>query len=45
MHPEGIQQYLKIVEKKMRAGSGKGAYPGSPGFALEGMREIDKATI
>ena len=29
----------------MRAGSGKGAYPGSPWFALEGMRDIDKATI
>ena len=28
----------------MREGSG-GAYPGSPWFALEGMREIDKATI
>lgn len=42
--PEGVQQYLKIVEK-MREGSGKGAYPGSPWFALEGMREIDKATI
>jgi len=42
--PEGIQQYLKIVEK-MRENFGKGAYPGSPWFALEGMREIDKATI
>lgn len=42
--PEGIQQYLKIV-KKMRESFGKGAYPGSPWFALEGMREIDKATI
>lgn len=42
--PEGIQQYLKIVEK-MRESFGKGAYPGSPWFALEGMREIDKATI
>jgi 23S rRNA (adenine2030-N6)-methyltransferase len=42
--PEGIKQYLKIVED-MRAGSGKGAYPGSPWFALEGMRDIDKATI
>ena len=42
--PEGVQQYLKIVEK-MREGSGKGAYPCSPWFALEGMREIDKATI
>lgn len=42
--PEGVQQYLKIVEK-MREGSGKGAYPGSPWFALEGMRKIDKATI
>ena len=42
--PEGVQQYLKIVEK-MREGSGKCAYPGSPWFALEGMREIDKATI
>ncbi|MCK8640784.1 23S rRNA (adenine(2030)-N(6))-methyltransferase RlmJ [Acinetobacter schindleri] len=42
--PEGIQQYLKIVEK-IRENFGKGAYPGSPWFALEGMREIDKATI
>ena len=42
--PEGVKQYLKIVED-MRAGSGKGAYPGSPWFALEGMRETDKATI
>ena len=42
--PGGVPQYLKIVEK-MREGSGKGAYPGSPWFALEGMREIDKATI
>ena len=42
--PEGVKQYLKIVED-MRAGSGKGAYPGSPWFALEGMRDIDKATI
>ena len=29
----------------MRENFGKGAYPGSPWFALEGMREIDKATI
>jgi len=42
--PEAVKQYLKIVED-MRAGSGKGAYPGSPWFALEGMRDIDKATI
>ena len=42
--PEGVQQYLNIVEK-MRGNLGKGAYPGSPWFALEGMREIDKATI
>ncbi|WP_277560600.1 23S rRNA (adenine(2030)-N(6))-methyltransferase RlmJ, partial [Acinetobacter beijerinckii] len=42
--PEGVKQYLKIVED-MRVGSGKGAYPGSPWFALEGMRDIDKATI
>src|SRR5690606_13586980 len=42
--PEGVQQYLKIVEN-MRENFGKGAYPGSPWFALEGMREIDKATI
>ncbi|ATO19564.1 23S rRNA (adenine(2030)-N(6))-methyltransferase RlmJ [Acinetobacter sp. LoGeW2-3] len=42
--PEGVQQYLKIVEK-MRENFGKGAYPGSPWFALEGMRDIDKATI
>ncbi|KAF5274736.1 hypothetical protein FQR65_LT16884 [Abscondita terminalis] len=42
--PEGVKQYLKVVED-MRAGSGKGAYPGSPWFALEAMRDIDKATI
>ena len=42
--PEGVKQYLKVVED-MRAGSGKGAYPGSPWFALEGMRDIDTATI
>ncbi|KAB0622689.1 23S rRNA (adenine(2030)-N(6))-methyltransferase RlmJ [Acinetobacter gandensis] len=42
--PEGVQQYLKVVEK-MRENFGKGAYPGSPWFALEGMRDIDKATI
>ncbi|EZQ01296.1 MULTISPECIES: 23S rRNA (adenine(2030)-N(6))-methyltransferase RlmJ [unclassified Acinetobacter] len=42
--PEGVKQYLKVVED-MRAGAGKGAYPGSPWFALEGMRETDKATI
>ena len=42
--PEGVKQYLKIVED-MRAGSGKGAYPGSPWFALEAMRDIDKATM
>ncbi len=42
--PEGVQQYLKIVEK-MRENFGKGAYPGSPWFALEGMRDIDQATI
>ena len=42
--PEGVQQYLKVVEK-MRENFGKGAYPGSPWFALEGMREMDKATI
>ena len=42
--PEGVKQYLKVVED-MREGSGKGAYPGSPWFALEGMRDIDKATI
>ena len=42
--PAGVQQYLKIVNE-MREGSGKGAYPGSPWFALEGMRDMDKATI
>ncbi len=42
--PEGVQEYLKVVEK-MRGNFGKGAYPGSPWFALEGMREMDKATI
>jgi 23S rRNA (adenine2030-N6)-methyltransferase len=37
--PEAVKQYLKIVED-MRAGSGKGAYPGSPWFALNTkMRE------
>jgi 23S rRNA (adenine2030-N6)-methyltransferase len=42
--PEGVKQYLSVVAK-MRENFGKGAYPGSPWFALEGMREIDKATI
>ncbi|HEM7758510.1 23S rRNA (adenine(2030)-N(6))-methyltransferase RlmJ [Acinetobacter baumannii] len=42
--PEAIQQYLKLVEE-LRAQEGKGSYPGSPWFALQGMREIDKATI
>ena len=42
--PEGVKQYLSVVEK-MRENFGKGAYPGSPWFALEGMREMDKATI
>lgn len=42
--PEAIQQYLKLVEE-LRTEEGKGSYPGSPWFALQGMREIDKATI
>ena len=42
--PEGVKQYLKVVED-MREGSGKGDYPGSPWFAVEGMRDIDHATI
>lgn len=42
--PEGVQQYLKLVEA-MREVDGQGAYPGSPWFALQGMRDIDKATI
>ncbi|MDU6100156.1 MAG: 23S rRNA (adenine(2030)-N(6))-methyltransferase RlmJ, partial [Acinetobacter sp.] len=42
--PEAIQQYLKLVEQ-LRSEEGKGSYPGSPWFALQGMREIDKATI
>ena len=42
--PEGIKQYLNNVEQ-MRATFGKGAYPGSPWFALEAMRDIDKATV
>ncbi|NLN57703.1 MAG: 23S rRNA (adenine(2030)-N(6))-methyltransferase RlmJ, partial [Gammaproteobacteria bacterium] len=42
--PEGVQQYLKLVEE-MRTVDGQGAYPGSPWFALQGMRDIDKATI
>ena len=42
--PEAVQQYLTLVEK-LREQQGKGAYPGSPWFALKGMRDIDKATI
>jgi len=42
--PEGVQQYLKLVEN-IRAEQGKGTYPGSPWFALQAMREIDKATV
>ncbi len=42
--PEGVQQYLKLVES-MRSQQGQGAYPGSPWFALQGMRDIDKATV
>ena len=42
--PEGVKQYLNLVEQ-MRETDGKGAYPGSPWFALQGMREMDKATV
>ncbi|AOA59387.1 23S rRNA (adenine(2030)-N(6))-methyltransferase RlmJ [Acinetobacter larvae] len=42
--PQAVQQYLKIVEN-VRAERGKGAYPGSPWFALTQMRDIDKATV
>lgn len=42
--PEGVQQYLKLVEE-LREQEGKGAYPGSPWVALQGLREIDKATV
>ncbi|MFT4021715.1 MAG: 23S rRNA (adenine(2030)-N(6))-methyltransferase RlmJ [Acinetobacter sp.] len=42
--PEAVQQYLKLVEN-LRNNEGKGNYPGSPWFALEGMRDLDKATF
>ncbi|MFU8928010.1 23S rRNA (adenine(2030)-N(6))-methyltransferase RlmJ [Acinetobacter puyangensis] len=42
--PEAIQQYLTLVDT-LRDQEGKGTYPGSPWFALQAMREIDKATI
>ncbi|WP_130804256.1 23S rRNA (adenine(2030)-N(6))-methyltransferase RlmJ [Acinetobacter ihumii] len=42
--PEGVQQYLKLVEA-IRNEEGKGTYPGSPWFALQAMRDIDKATV
>ncbi len=42
--PEGVQQYLKLVEA-LRAEEGRGTYPGSPWFALQGMRETDNATV
>lgn len=42
--PEGVRHYLELVEK-LREQEGKGAYPGSPWFALQEMREVDTATI
>ena len=42
--PEAIKQYMNLVEQ-LRDQEGKGAYPGSPWFALQGMRETDKATV
>ncbi|ESK38191.1 23S rRNA (adenine(2030)-N(6))-methyltransferase RlmJ [Acinetobacter nectaris] len=42
--PEGVQKYLQLVEQ-LREQEGKGAYPGSPWVALQGLREIDKATV
>lgn len=42
--PEGVRNYLQWVDT-LREQEGKGAYPGSPWFALKGMRDIDKATI
>ncbi|SDB97199.1 23S rRNA (adenine(2030)-N(6))-methyltransferase RlmJ [Acinetobacter boissieri] len=42
--PETVKHYLKLVEE-LRTQDGQGAYPGSPWFALKGMREVDRATI
>lgn len=42
--PETVQQFLALVEQ-LRSSEGRGAYPGSPWFALQAMREIDQATI
>ncbi len=42
--PQVIQDYLAHVEQ-LREKDGKGAYPGSPWLALQGMRDIDKATV
>lgn len=42
--PETVQQFLALVEQ-LRGSEGRGAYPGSPWFALQAMREIDQATI
>jgi 23S rRNA A2030 N6-methylase RlmJ len=40
-----IQPGQQLKQQHVLHNIGKGAYPGSPWFALEGMREIDKATI
>ncbi|KAA8734508.1 23S rRNA (adenine(2030)-N(6))-methyltransferase RlmJ [Acinetobacter qingfengensis] len=42
--PVAIQRYLDLVGQ-LREQDGKGAYPGSPWFAVQEMREQDKATI
>ena len=42
--PESVQTYLKLVEE-LRSKHGRGAYPGSPWFALKAMREMDTATV
>lgn len=42
--PESIQYYLNLVED-IRKQQSKGIYPGSPWFALQQLREFDKAHI
>lgn len=42
--PEAIQQYLQLVGGA-RELDGKGCYPGSPWFALQAMRDIDRASV
>jgi 23S rRNA (adenine2030-N6)-methyltransferase len=42
--PEAVQYYLQLIEQ-LRQQDGKGAYPGSPWLALQGLRAEDKATI